>query len=158
MIRRAPPEEFARLRWVELESDKLMEQVGIGPFPEDSGGDRLAGASVVFACGHPAVGFVSVRLVDDGAHVDQLSVLPANGRQGIGRALLERAVDWARDEGLADVTLTTFQDVPWNAPFYWTVGFEVVAHPGPGLAAIRAPERAIGHDALGPRVAMRLAL
>ena len=158
MVRRATPEEFARLRWVELESDKLMEQVGIGPFPEDGGGDRLDGATVVFASGDPAVGFVTVRLVDDGAHVDQLSVLPAHGRRGIGRALLDRAVDWARDEGLAGVTLTTFRDVPWNAPFYRTVGFEVVAQPAPALAAIRAHERAIGHDALGPRVAMRLVL
>ncbi|HEX7442570.1 MAG TPA: GNAT family N-acetyltransferase [Acidimicrobiales bacterium] len=156
MVRLATPGEFARLRWVELESDKLMEQVGIGPFPEDDGGDRLSGASVVFASGDPAVGFVSVRPVDDGAHVDQLSVLPANGRRGIGRALLDRAVDWARDEGLAGVTLTTFRDVPWNAPFYRTVGFEVVAHPAPGLGAIRTHERAVGLDALGPRVAMRL--
>ena len=156
MIRLALPEEFARLRWVELQSDKLMEQVGIGPFPEDDGGDRLTGVSVAFASGDPAVGFVSIRLVDDEAHVDQLSVLPANGRQGVGRALLDRAVSWARDEGLAGVSLTTFRDVPWNAPFYRTVGFEVVAHPAPGLAAIRAHERAVGLDALGPRVAMRL--
>ena len=158
MNRPAVPDELARLRWVELESDKLMEQVGIGPFPEDDEGSRLAGAAVIFASGEPAVGFVSVRLVDDGAHVDQLSVLPEHGRRGLGRALRDRAIGWARHEGLAGVTLTTFRDVPWNAPFYRNVGFEVVAHPAPGLAAIRAHERAIGHDALGPRVAMRLVL
>ena len=156
MVRRATPEEFAHLRWVELESDKLMGQAGIGPLPEDDGEDRLAGATVVFASGDPAVGFVSVTLVDDGAHVDQPSVLPAYGRRGIGRVLLDRAIGWARDEGLAGVTPTTFCDVPWSAPFYRTVGFEAVSHPAAGLAAIRAYERASGHDALGPRVAMRL--
>lgn len=158
MIRVAGPGEFDRLRWVELESDKLMEEVGIGPFPEDGEGNRLAAAAAAFATGDPAVGFVSIRLVDDGGHVDQLSVLPDHGRRGLGRALLDQAIGWARDEGLPVVTLTTFRDVPWNAPFYRRVGFEVVADPAPGLAAIRAHERAIGDDALGPRVAMRLVL
>ena len=65
---------------------------------------------------------------------------------------------WARASGLAAVTLTTFRDVPWNAPFYRRVGFEVVDDPTPGLAAVRAAERAEGLDGFGPRVAMRLVL
>ena len=58
----------------------------------------------------------------------------------------------------AAVTLTSFRDVPWNAPFYQRVGFEVVDDPPPGLAAVRAAERAEGFDRFGPRVAMRLVL
>jgi GNAT superfamily N-acetyltransferase len=157
LIRRAVPEEFDRLRQVELESDRLLAQVGIGPFL-DVDDHRLVEEAVVFAAGEPAVGFVSVRMVDGEAHIDQLSVVPEHGRQGIGRALLDHAISWARHQGLPGVTLTTFSHVPWNAPFYRRVGFEVVSHPTPGLAAIRADERELGIDAMGPRVAMRKVL
>jgi GNAT superfamily N-acetyltransferase len=152
------PEEFARLRAIELEADRLYETVGIGPFPEDEAHDRLGVAAAVFAVGDPPVGFVSIELVDGDAHIDQLSVLPGHGGRGAGRALLDAAVRWARDTGRSGVTLTTFRDVPWNAPFYRRVGFEEVAEPAPGLAALREAERVEGFDSFGPRVAMRLAL
>ena len=40
------------------------------------------------------------------------------------------------------VTLTTFRDVPWNAPYYERLGFRTLAADEitPGLAAIRAHE------------------
>ncbi|HEY4929641.1 MAG TPA: GNAT family N-acetyltransferase [Acidimicrobiales bacterium] len=157
VVRPAVSAEFERLRWVERESDKLMAQVGIGPFPDDDH-DRLTGAAVVFAAGVPAVGFVSVLLIDDEAHIDQLSVVPERGGHGIGRDLLDEAIRWARRQALSGVTLATFRDVPWNAPFYQRVGFEVVTDLPPGLDAVRSHERDSGLDAMGPRVAMRLAL
>lgn len=156
VVRVARPDEFERLRWIELESEQLYATVGIGPFPEDPTLVGPAGASIVFVAGDPAVGFVSVELVDGEAHIGQLSVLTELGGHGIGRDLLDRAVRWARDEGFRGVTLTTFHDIPWNAPFYGRVGFEMVSDPGPELAAIRAHERETGLDAMGPRVAMRL--
>ena len=157
-VRVSGSDEFERLRRIELESERLYETVGIGPFPEDPALAGPAGAAIVFVAGEPPVGFVRVGRVDGAAHIDQLSVLPGHGRHGIGRDLLDRAVRWARDEGVSGVTLTTFRDVPWNAPFYARVGFEVIDDPGPELAAIRAHERDTGLDAMGPRVAMRLDL
>lgn len=53
------------------------------------------------------------------------------------------------------VTLTTSRDVARNAPFSARRGFRVLARLSPGLAAIRAQERAIGDDAFAARVAMR---
>ena len=157
-VRKARPEEFGRLRAIELEADDLYLTIGIGPFPADDAHDRFHEMAVVFAAGDPAVGFVSIELLDGEAHIDQLSVLASHGGRGTGRALLDEAIRWARASGLEGVTLTTFRDVPWNAPFYRRVGFEVVAEPRPGLAAYRAAERAEGFDGFGPRVAMRLAL
>jgi GNAT superfamily N-acetyltransferase len=129
----------------------------MGPFPEDDR-DGLDTAEVVLAAGDPAVGFVSVRLLDGDAHIGQLSVVPEYGRRGIGRRLLDEAIGWARHQGLSGVTLTTFRDVPWNAPFYLRVGFEELVDLPPGLAAVRTDERERGFDAMGPRLAMRLAL
>jgi len=157
-VRPARPDEYARLREIELEADGLYRTVGMPPFPEDDAHNRLDRVDVVFAAGDPPVGFVSVQVVDGCAHIDQLSVLTGHGGRGTGRALLDEAIRWGERSGLAGVTLTTFRDVPWNAPFYRRVGFEVVEEPPPGLAAIRGEERAEGFDDFGPRVAMLLPL
>ena len=151
-VRPAEPTEFGHLRWVELESERLYQAVGMGPFPEDE--NHLPMAAAVFAVGDPAIGFVSLGIVDGAAHVSQVSVLPDHGRNGLGRALLEAAVGWAAASGHTALTLTTYRDVPWNGPFYRTVGFEEVTTLSPGLAAIRAHERDAGLDDFGPRVAM----
>ena len=63
--------------------------------------------------------------------------------------------DWAQLHGLPAVTLTTFRDVPWNAPFYARLRVRVIEALSPGLQAIRDHEQDIGYDAFGPRVAMR---
>jgi len=154
-VRPVVSDEF--VHWVELESDRLLATVGIGPFSYDDQDWRLR-AAVVFAAGDPAVGFVSVELADGEAHIAQLSVLPELGRQGIGRSLLDEAIRWALGQGLTGVTLTTFRDVPWNAPFYRRAGFFEVVDPATGLAAIREDEVEKGLDAMGPRLAMRLAI
>lgn len=57
---------------------------------------------------------------------------------------------------LPALTLTTFPDVPWNAPYYARLGFRVLADGdvGPQLRRIRAHEAELGLDRW-PRVAMR---
>jgi GNAT superfamily N-acetyltransferase len=158
VVRAADPSEFERLRSIELESDRLLEEFGIGSFKNDEAENHLTSAAAVFAVGEPAVGFVCIELVDGHAHVDQVSVLPDHGRRGIGRALLEAAIGWAASSEHHQLTLTTFRDVPFNAPFYRTLGFAEVTDLAPGLSSIRAHEREIGLDDLGPRVTMRRVL
>ena len=77
------------------------------------------------AGGNP-IGFALVRELDGYAHLDELNVLPSHGRQGIGSALLATVCSWAKLAGYPAVTLRTFRDVPWNAPFYRRRGFSVV--------------------------------
>ena len=60
----------------------------------------------------------------------------------------------ARARGYAELTLTTYADVPWNAPFYAARGFAVVDDPAPYLQRQRAHEQEQGYDRHGPRVAM----
>ncbi len=75
---------------------------------------------------------------------------PRGARRGIGLALIDHA---APDVPL---TLTTFVDVPWNAPYYARCGFQVLAESEwtPGLRAIRRREAEHGLDRW-PRVCMR---
>ena len=125
-IRPARPDEFARLRELEFKADKLFEAVGIGPFLNDQAEDHFDQAALVLVVNDPPVGFVSVELVGGIPHIWQLAVDPDHGRRGLGRALMEAACDWARSEHFDAITLTTYRDVPWNGPFYESLGFVVL--------------------------------
>ena len=94
------------------------------------------------------VGFALLCPVDGQPHLEEIDVVPAHGRRGVGRALLETALAWARAAGHRAVTLTTFRDIPWNAPFYESAGFrELAPHElGSGLAAIVRDETTRGLD------------
>jgi GNAT superfamily N-acetyltransferase len=105
------------------------------------------------------IGYVLVDVVDGNAHVEQVSVHPDHQGSGVGRALMERVFEWATRAGLPAVTLTTFSDVPWNAPLYRHLGFRVLRDRelGPGLRAVRDEETAHGLDP-ARRVCMLLEL
>jgi ribosomal protein S18 acetylase RimI-like enzyme len=75
---------------------------------------------------HP-VAYLLIDVVDGNAHVEQISVHPDHARQGLGKTLLDTAAAWAAEHGLAALTLTTYSDVPWNAPYYERLGFQVMA-------------------------------
>jgi GNAT superfamily N-acetyltransferase len=69
------------------------------------------------------IGFALVEMYDGVAHLEEIDVYPEYGRQGIGTRLVQTVCDWARSCGIPAVTLTTFRDIPWNAPFYRRLGF-----------------------------------
>lgn len=102
------------------------------------------------------VGYLLVEIVDGNAHLDQVSVRRDYAGRGIGRALLNHMIQWARERGLPSVTLTTYVEVPWNGPYYERLGFRFLsrAEETPGLRAIRADEVAHGLDRW-PRACMR---
>ncbi len=72
------------------------------------------------------VGFAVASIREQRVHLDELDVRPEHGRKGIGSALVAAVEDYARNSDCTEMTLTTFRDVPWNAPFYARVGFEVI--------------------------------
>jgi len=74
-----------------------------------------------------AVGFALAIELAHGVHLEEIDVDPEHGRRGIGTALVLHVCETARHRGHAHVTLTTFADVPWNAPFYERLGFRVLA-------------------------------
>ncbi len=106
------------------------------------------------------VGFAIGYVLDGGeAWLDEIDVHPDHGRRGIGRALVETVIGWARGLGAPSLGLTTFRDVPWNAPFYAKVGFreEPASDCSAAVREILADEAARGLPA-EKRLAMRLDL
>ena len=73
------------------------------------------------------VGFAMAAVVDGNPHLDEMDVLPAHGRNGIGTRLALTVIDWAASHGHDLLTLVTFRHLPWNAAFYTRLGFEMVA-------------------------------
>ncbi len=117
---------------------------------------QRAGRAWVAVDGDEVVAYLLVDVLAGAAHVEQVSVDPGHARQGIGRRLIETAADWGRRQGLESLTLTTFEHVPWNAPYYARLGFTVLPETDlpPGLRTLRDEERERGLDRW-PRVAMR---
>ena len=72
------------------------------------------------------VGFICAELVEHEVHVWEVAVAEPYQQQGIGSRLMARIEAAARDTGARALTLTTFADVPWNGPFYASLGYEVI--------------------------------
>jgi GNAT superfamily N-acetyltransferase len=101
------------------------------------------------------LGFALARELDGQLHLEEMDVLPAHTRRGLGTALADQVWRAARARGCA-VTLSTFRGVPWNAPFYAKLGFRELKEQEltASLLQIREDERRRGlHPAL--RVLMR---
>ncbi|AKJ40748.1 GCN5 family N-acetyltransferase [Pragia fontium] len=99
------------------------------------------------------VGFVLADSVGDWGWIQEISVHPQAGRQGIGRRLMATAIEWSRQRGCCYVGLTTFEGMAWNAPFYRRLGFrDFVSQPMPAfLRQALADERQWSRS---PRVAL----
>jgi GNAT superfamily N-acetyltransferase len=154
-VRAADTADFAALAEIDRRAETLYRVSGIdlpaNSFPADS----LDEARAVLVSGRPIVGYVRVDEVDGQAHLGGPSVVPGSMRQGIGSELIEAACRWARAHGYRAVTVSTFAEVPWNAPFFSRRGFVAFEDVTPELAERRDWERAVGLDHVGPRVLMR---
>lgn len=156
-VMRAPRlDELERLRDIERAAGVLFAEAGMSEIAahEPDSVEALARyvragrAWVVEGDADLPVGYAVVDVVDGNAHLEQISVHPDAGRRGLGTALVQHVCAWARDHGYPAVTLTTFADLPWNAPFYAKLGFGVLTEDelGPELRALRDDETAHGLD------------
>lgn len=106
------------------------------------------------------VGFVCAERFGADLHVWELAVQGDAQGQGIGAALMRQVIAAAALLGVGFVTLTTFREVAFNAPFYARMGFEYLELSGADAQSARLrevleAEAAHGLPAQG-RCAMRL--
>jgi GNAT superfamily N-acetyltransferase len=89
-------------------------------------------------------------------HIAELDVSSDHQRRGVGTSLLRALATWAADNGFAEITLTTYRDIPWNAPAYLGMGFDFVppSELDEHLRSHMDQEEASGFG-VAPRVAMR---
>lgn len=132
-IRDGRADEAAALRFVERAAAVRFAAVGLPELAAPGDGALLptalledaARARRLLVAEHEGVpvGFALLEWLDGAAYLRELDVTPAAGGRGLGGGLLEAASERARALGAASITLTTFRDVPFNAPFYARHGF-----------------------------------
>lgn len=159
--------DVASIRAIELASAEPFRHIGMAAIADDD----PAPVELVTACigAHQAwvwtdrearpAAFLLLESTPYLTHIEQISVHPSHARHGHGAALLDAVRIWAHERGRPELTLTTFRDVPWNAPYYHRLGYQVVdsVDQSAALATIRNGERARGLDRW-PRVVMRLSV
>ncbi|GIF71159.1 GNAT family N-acetyltransferase [Asanoa siamensis] len=164
LIRRARPDDFPTLQNIERAAGEMFRDIGMPEIADDDPPDLADLARhhqantawvAVTTTDHP-VAYLIADPVDGNLHLEQITVHPHHARQGIGRQLIDHAAEAAREANQPALTLTTFRDVPWNAPYYERCGFETLQDHEitPGLRDIQTREAAHGLDRW-PRVAMR---
>ena len=128
-VRQARADDLELLEVIENEADALFATVfsivGWRPAPSYTKPSQQSGFILVASDspGSDAIGFVHVLEVSGSGHLEQLSVRPSAAHHGHGRALVEAVKSESRLRGCKRVSLRTFADVPWNAPFYLSCGF-----------------------------------
>jgi len=160
VITHAAPKDLAALANIELRAATRFHGWEVPPhvFAEAT---PLAILESALARGHlwvalaptgECVGSARVERSGERLHLEQLDVLPEHGGRGLGRALVGAIERWASENGVVELTLTTYRDVPWNAPFYTRLGFTIIetAELDADLAARRSRDRA-GHGLDAPR-------
>jgi GNAT superfamily N-acetyltransferase len=161
-IRAARPADLPLLVEIERRAGRAFAAHGMPEIAADDPGSpeeletyRAAGRAWVAAEDGAPVAYLVATEVDGCLHIEQVSVDPDEAGRGIGAALIEHVAGIAREAGRPAITLTTFRDIPWNAPYYARLGFAELpeAEQEPELRALIAHERtAIPGD--HPRVAM----
>ena len=148
-IRPAQPAEIETVRDIERASAQrfvgIMDALAADE-PSSSGtlAARIAtGGLLVAEIEGVVTAFVMFRPVGQTAYIEQIDVLPAFAGRRIGAALLDAVA--ARGQAL---TLSTFRDIPWNAPWYRRLGFVDIADSKltPDLREIRRQHIARGLD------------
>lgn len=164
-IRAARREDLATLQDIEWAAGEAFRTIGMPeiadddpPTLEDLERYRSAGhAWVATTATDQVIAYLIAEQIDGNLHIEQVSVHPDHAGKGIGRHLIDQAATEARAAGLPAMTLTTFRDVPWNAPYYERrCGFRILPEGEitPGLKARSQQEAAHGLDRW-PRVCMR---
>ena len=103
------------------------------------------------------VGFAMVRKFGIDYHLREIDVDPCHGRRGLGRLMIDEIAGQAREQGARALTLTTFRDVPWNAPYYRRLGFREIEHSSLSAELVRILEsEAAAGLPMARRVCMRM--
>lgn len=131
-IRKASHADIGELEAVDAAADSLyVDYFGATDWHAPATGrEREAAPGFILVAG-PAeggevYGFAHVLEWEGCSHLDQLAVRPEWQRQGIGTALLQAAARETASHGFHEMTMMTYLDVPWNAPYYTRLGFRSI--------------------------------
>jgi GNAT superfamily N-acetyltransferase len=130
-FRFAAPHDAQTIRAVEYEAGGRFMSVDMAGIADAPPMDlevvlrKIAAREIIVAldAGETCAGFVMFEPQPERIYVQELNVLTSHAGQRIGAALIEQVAQLARERHLPQLILSTFRDVPWNAPYYRRLGF-----------------------------------
>lgn len=149
VIRPARAGDLAQLPALERASTELFRETEHAWVVEDGGYDEQIykdwfqhGVILIAEHDGQPVGFASAEEVDHQGFYALLCVHPAHANRGLGRRLTEAIKTWSVSRGYTTLTMTTFPNIPWNAPIFERMGFRIMGETelSPGLLEIRREE------------------
>lgn len=130
-FRLAAPHDANAIRTIEFEAGQRFTSVGMTgiadapPMELELVNRKIDARQIVVAVGadESCVGFVMFEPQPTRFYVQELDVLSSHAGQRIGAALIEQVAQLARVQQITQLILSTFREVPWNAPYYRRLGF-----------------------------------
>ena len=130
-FRFAAPHDASAIRAIEFDAGQRFVSVGMAGIADAEPMEpalverKIAAREIIVAVNADAacVGFVVFELQPTRVYVQELDVLTSHAGQRIGAALIEQVAQLARAQHITQLVLSTFRDVPWNAPYYRRLGF-----------------------------------
>ena len=88
------------------------------------------------------IGYISCRIDPDSCigWIPNLSVLPGHQQKGIGKALMERALEYFETSGMELVRIETLEQNPVGPTFYPRMGFQEIARQIHYALPIQSPQ------------------
>lgn len=164
ILRAAGHADIEPMRALERRAAQIFRAIGYdfcadGPIRDRSEHLRAIAEGVTLVAetaGGGLAGFAMFEPMDGEAHLVEIDVDPSEQKKGLARRLIAGGEAWALAKGFDGMTLTTYRDVPWNAPFYRRLGYvEFTPEPArTGLLGTIEKEAGWGF-AFAPRIAMR---
>lgn len=122
--------DAARLRQIERVGGARFREIGMGdiadndPTPAEILEDRALNNRLLVVRDEAglAAGFLIWSPKDAAAYIEEVAVHPDHAGQKLAARLIDRLCDEICGR-IANISLATFRDVPWNAPYYARLGF-----------------------------------
>ncbi|CAE6799539.1 GNAT family N-acetyltransferase [Paraburkholderia haematera] len=130
-FRLAAPHDADMIRTIEFEAGQRFVSVGMTGIADASPMElelvrrKIDAREIVVAvdADETCVGFLMFEPQPTSFYIQELDVQTSHAGQRIGAALIEQVAQLARAQQVMQLTLSTFREVPWNAPYYRRLGF-----------------------------------
>lgn len=161
-MRLATLDDISQIAPMERAASEVFREIGMNaiaddaPFSDDVLEKAVADQRLWVATEYGTLrAYLLAEFLPESLHIEQVTVHPDAAHRGIGAMLIQSVSGDARATALGKITLTTFENVPWNAPYYERLGFIDIdeAQWPVGIAEIVQAEKDRGLHAW-PRVVM----
>ena len=128
MLRPAKMEDLDAVRRIAAAAfAPFLPLIGRRPAPMDADFFGAITREEVSVVGQPSKAYILCQRRGEALQIENLAVHPDHHGAGLGRLLVDHAVDTARRHGLARVTLYTNETMAGALRFYPRIGFTEVA-------------------------------